>query len=231
MGPTTVDGIVGVVIVDDQPLVRAGFRMVLSSQPDLAVLGEAGDGREALDLIAGLRQRGERPDIVVMDIRMPVLDGIAATRELCRHSDAPRVIVLTTFDTDEEAFASLEAGASGFLLKNAPPEDLLRAIRVVAAGDAVVAPRVTRRLLDRFAPQLAARTRDRSVLTRLTDRELEVARLVAEGLSNGEIADRLTVAEATVKTHVGRILTKLGLRDRVQVVVLAYETGLVRPGT
>jgi DNA-binding NarL/FixJ family response regulator len=219
-----------VVIVDDQPLVRAGFRMVLSSQPDIRVVGEAGDGAEALALVADLRRAGEAPDIVVMDIRMPHLDGIEATRRLCAEDAAPRVIVLTTFDTDAEAFASLEAGASGFLLKNAPPEDLLTAIRAVAAGDAVVAPRITRRLLDRFAAKLTARTADTTALAQLTEREREVVLHVAEGLSNAEIAARLVVAEATVKTHVGRILTKLGLRDRVQIVVFAYETGLVRPG-
>jgi DNA-binding NarL/FixJ family response regulator len=220
---------ISVVIVDDQPLVRAGFRMVLSSQPDISVVGEAGDGAEALDLVGAARRTGDVPDIVVMDIRMPNLDGVEATRRLCAGGAPPRVIVLTTFDTDEEAFASLEAGASGFLLKNAPPEDLLAAIRAVAGGDAVVAPRVTRRLLDRFAPQLAGRRADPAVLAALTEREREVVLLVAEGLSNAEIAARLVVAEATVKTHVGRILTKLGLRDRVQIVVFAYETGLVRP--
>jgi DNA-binding NarL/FixJ family response regulator len=218
-------------IVDDQPLVRAGFRMVLSSQPDLRVVGEAGDGARALDLVRELAGTADFPDVVVMDIRMPVLDGVEATRTLCAGTgEAPRVIVLTTFDTDEEAFAALEAGASGFLLKNAPPEELLAAIRAVAAGDAVVAPRVTRRLLDRFAGQLLARRPSGPRLDQLTDREREVVLLVAEGLSNAEIAARLMVAEATVKTHVGRILTKLDLRDRVQIVVLAYETGLVRPG-
>jgi DNA-binding NarL/FixJ family response regulator len=223
---------IAVMIVDDQPLVRAGFRMVLSSQPDLRVVGEAGDGAQALDLVRGLDGSPDRPDVIVMDIRMPVLDGVEATRRLRATGDAdpPRVIVLTTFDTDEEAFAALEAGASGFLLKNAPPEELLAAIRAVAAGDAVVAPRVTRRLLDRFAGQLAARRPAGSRLEALTDRERDVVLLVAEGLSNAEIAARLVVAEATVKTHVGRILTKLDLRDRVQIVVLAYETGLVRPG-
>jgi DNA-binding NarL/FixJ family response regulator len=221
---------IAVMIVDDQPLVRAGFRMVLSSQPDLRVVGEAGDGAQALDLVRDLTG-ADRPDVIVMDIRMPVLDGVEATRRLCADgASAPRVIVLTTFDTDDEAFAALEAGASGFLLKNAPPEDLLAAIRAVAAGDAVVAPRITRRLLDRFAGQLAARRPTSATLDQLTDREREVVLLVAEGLSNAEIAARLVVAEATVKTHVGRILTKLDLRDRVQVVVLAYETGLVRPG-
>jgi DNA-binding NarL/FixJ family response regulator len=218
-------------IVDDQPLVRAGFRMILSSQPDMEVAGEAGDGAQALRLVAQLRD----VDIVVMDIRMPVLDGVEATRRLCSPgpdgtAGSPRVIVLTTFDTDEEAFAALQAGASGFLLKNAPPEDLLAAIRAVASGDAVVAPRITRRLLDRFAGQLTPPRGHDGRLDQLTDREREVVLLVAHGLSNAEIAERLVVAETTVKTHVGRILTKLDVRDRVQIVVMAYETGLVRPG-
>ena len=217
------------VIVDDQPLVRAGFRMVLSSQPDMSVVGEAGDGAEALRLVAALAARGEPVDIVVMDIRMPIMDGVEATRRLCV-AEAPKVIVLTTFDTDEEAFAALQAGASGFLLKIAPPEELLTAIRAVASGDAVVAPRITRRILDRFAGQLTPPPQDNSRLCHLTDREREVLLLVAHGMSNAEIAERLVVTEATVKTHVGRVLTKLCLRDRVQVVVWAYETGLVRPG-
>jgi DNA-binding NarL/FixJ family response regulator len=216
-------------IVDDQPLVRAGFRMILSAQPDIEVVGEAGDGAQALRLVSQLRTTGQGPDIVVMDIRMPVLDGVEATRRLCAEASPPRVIVVTTFDTDEEAFAALQAGASGFLLKNAPPEELLAAIRVVASGDAVVAPRVTRRLLDRFAGQLAPAPAGDPRLDQLTEREREVLLLVAQGLSNAEIAERLVLAEATVKTHVGRILTKLGRRDRVQAVVLAYETGLVRP--
>ncbi len=214
-----------VVIVDDQSLVRAGFRMVLASQPDIDVVGEAADGAEALRVVAG-----SRPDVVVMDVRMPIMDGVEATRRLCTGAaGGPRVLVLTTFDTDADAFAALQAGASGFLLKNVPPEELLAAIRVVAGGEAVVAPRITRRLLDRFAGQLAPRP-DGGGVAQLTDREREVLLLVAQGLSNAEIADRLFVAETTVKTHVGRILTKLGLRDRVQAVVLAYETGLVRPG-
>jgi DNA-binding NarL/FixJ family response regulator len=203
--------------------------MILSSQPEIEVLGEAGDGEQALHVVDALHGSGSPPDVVVMDIRMPVLDGIEATRRLCAQGSTPRVIVLTTFDNDEEAFASLEAGASGFLLKNAPPEELLAAIRAVAGGDAVVAPRVTRRLLDRFAGKLAAPPPG-AALACLTEREREVALLVAEGLSNAEISTRLVVAEATVKTHVGRILGKLGLRDRVQIVVLAYESGLVRPG-
>jgi DNA-binding NarL/FixJ family response regulator len=221
---------VRVVIVDDQPLVRAGFRMILSSQPDMEVLAEAGDGAEALRQVAALQAAGTPPDIVVMDIRMPIMDGVVATRTLCQGGSDARVIVLTTFDTDEEAFAALQAGASGFLLKNAPPEELLAAIRAVASGDAVVAPRITRRLLDRFAGQLTPPKNTTDGLAQLTEREREVLLLVAQGLSNLEIAGRLVVAEATVKTHVGRILGKLGLRDRVQVVVLAYESGLVRPG-
>jgi DNA-binding NarL/FixJ family response regulator len=216
--------VIRVVLVDDQQLVRAGFRLVLDYQRDLTVVGEAGDGAEALRLL-----RTVEADVVVMDLRMPVLDGVAATRRICAAGPSPRVLVLTTFDTDEEAFAALRAGASGFLLKSMPPEELLSAIRVVAAGEAVVAPRVTRRLLDRFAGRLgpdAART----VPADLTDRETEVLLLVAEGLSNLEIGGRLMVAEATVKTHIGRILAKLNLRDRVQAVVYAYESGLVRPG-
>src|SRR4051794_11256503 len=196
--------------------------MVLSAQDDMAVVGEAGDGAEALRLL-----RRVAADVVVMDIRMPIMDGVAATAELCGRPDGPRVLVLTTFDTDEDAFAALQAGASGFLLKNVPPEELLAAIRVVASGESVVAPRVTRRLLDRFAGQLTPPQLADGRLATLTEREREVLLLVAQGMSNAEIAEKLYVAEATVKTHVGRILTKLDLRDRVQVVVLAYETGLV----
>jgi DNA-binding NarL/FixJ family response regulator len=217
--------VIRVVIVDDQLLVRAGFRMVLGAQPDMAVVGEAGDGAEALRLLAHTPA-----DVVVMDVRMPVMDGVEATRALCSEPRGPRVLVLTTFDTDADAFAALQAGASGFLLKNVPPEELLSAIRVVAGGESVVAPRVTRRLLDRFAGQLTPPPEADDRIGQLTDREREVLLLVAQGLSNVEIAERLYVAETTVKTHVGRILTKLGLRDRVQAVVLAYETGLVRPG-
>ena len=214
-----------VVLVDDQQLVRAGFRMVLDYQQDLTVVGEAGDGAEALRLL-----RTTEADVVVMDLRMPVLDGVAATRQICAAGRTPRVLVLTTFDTDEEAFAALRAGASGFLLKSVPPEELLSAIRVVAGGEAVVAPRVTRRLLDRFAGRLGPDTIARTAPVDLTDRETEVLLLVAQGLSNLEIGGRLQVAEATVKTHIGRILAKLQLRDRVQAVVYAYESGLVRPG-
>jgi DNA-binding NarL/FixJ family response regulator len=215
-----------VVVVDDQALVRAGFGMVLSAQPDMEVVGEAGDGAQVLALLATVEA-----DVVVMDIRMPIMDGVEATRRICSTAGpgGPKVLVLTTFDTDEDAFAALQAGASGFLLKNVPPEELLAAIRVVADGDSVVAPRVTRRLLDRFAGQLTPSQPTDTRLAVLTDREREVLELVAMGLSNTEIAVRLHVAEGTVKTHFGRILTKLDLRDRVQAVVLAYEIGLVRP--
>ncbi|MCX4908274.1 response regulator transcription factor [Streptomyces sp. NBC_00878] len=214
-----------VVIVDDQPLVRAGFRMVLSKQPDITVVGEAGDGEEALRLLARTPA-----DVVVMDIRMPVLDGVEATRRLLAESvDPPKVLVLTTFDTDEDAFAALQAGASGFLLKNSPPSDLITAITSVANGDAVVAPRITRRLLDRFAHQLTpAAPSSEDAPSPLTDREREVLLHVAQGLSNAEIAVQLFIAEGTVKTHIGRMLTKLDLRDRVQLVVYAYESGLIR---
>jgi DNA-binding NarL/FixJ family response regulator len=214
-----------VLLVDDQALVRAGFAMVLSAQADMEVAGQAGDGAEALALVARTPA-----DVVVMDIRMPVIDGVEATRRICAGPGGPRVLVLTTFDTDEDAFAALQAGASGFLLKNAPPEQLLEAIRTVAAGESVVAPRVTRALLDRFAGQLTLPGRADERLAGLTDREREVLQLVAAGLSNPEIAARLHLAEGTVKTHFGRILAKLELRDRVQAVVFAYEIGLVRPG-
>jgi DNA-binding NarL/FixJ family response regulator len=216
-------------IVDDQPLVRAGFGMILASQPDIELAGEAQDGAEAVSMVKRLAAQGNPADIVVMDIRMPIMDGVTATKQLCALDGAPRVIVLTTFDTDEDAFASLQAGASGFLLKNSPPEDLLAAIRTVARGDAVVAPRVTRRLLEHFAGRFttAATARRDPRLDQLTEREREVVTLIAHGLSNQEIAERLVVAEATVKTHVGRILTKLELRDRVQIVVLAYQSGLL----
>jgi DNA-binding NarL/FixJ family response regulator len=217
-----------VVIVDDQPLVRTGLEMILSSQADIEVVGAAGDGAAALSLVRELARQGAPADVVVMDIRMPVLDGVAATRAIAEAGQTPRVLVLTTFDTDEDAFAALQAGASGFLLKNAPPEELLSAVRAVAAGDAVVAPRITRKLLDHFAGRFVVST-EQPRLAALTDREREVVLLVAQGLSNAEVAAQLVVAEATVKTHVGRVLMKLGLRDRVQIVVFAYETGLVRP--
>ena len=215
-------------MVDDQQLVREGFWRILSSQADMEVVGEAGDGAEVLRVL-----RDVEADVVVMDIRMPVLDGVAATREIVKSGSSARVLVLTTFDTDEDAFAALQAGASGFLLKNAPPHELLSAIRSVASGNAMVAPRITRRLLDRFAAQLVPAVpvvnSAAERLAALTDREREVLLLLAQGRSNAEISERLHVAETTVKTHVGRILGKLELRDRVQAVVLAYESGLVRP--
>ncbi|MCT7352066.1 response regulator transcription factor [Streptomyces sp. 15-116A] len=216
-----------VMLVDDQVLLRTGFRMVLAAQPDMEVVAEAGDGVEALEVL-----RSTAVDVVLMDVRMPKLDGVETTRRICADTDPPKVLILTTFDLDEYAFSGLKAGASGFMLKDVPPGELLAAIRAVHSGDAVVAPSTTRRLLDRFAPMLpgGAKQPEHKELGRLTEREREVMILVAQGLSNGEIAARLVLSEATVKTHVGRILTKLGLRDRVQVVVLAYETGLVRAG-
>jgi DNA-binding NarL/FixJ family response regulator len=213
-----------IVLVDDQELLRTGFRMVLNSQPDMAVVGEAGDGQAALDLLTTLPA-----DVVLMDVRMPRMDGVAATREIVVRGERPRVLMLTTFDLDEYAFTALKAGASGFLLKDVPPPDLLAAIRAVHSGEAVVAPSTTRRLLDKFAPLLPSGSEPAPPeLTVLTDREHEVLLLVAQGMSNAEIAGKLFLSEATVKTHVGRILMKLGLRDRVQAVVLAYETGLVK---
>lgn len=216
-----------VMLVDDQALLRTGFRMVLAAQPDMDVVAEAGDGVEALQAL-----RTTEVDVVLMDVRMPKLDGVETTRRICQDENPPKVLILTTFDLDEYAFSGLKAGASGFMLKDVPPGELLTAIRSVHSGDAVVAPSTTRRLLDRFAPMLpnAGGKPQHKELERLTEREREVMILVAQGLSNGEIAARLVLSEATVKTHVGRILTKLGLRDRVQVVVLAYETGLVRAG-
>jgi DNA-binding NarL/FixJ family response regulator len=221
--------VITILLVDDEPLLRLGFRLVLESQPDLTVVGEAADGAAAVARTAELD-----PDVVLMDVRMPGVDGITATREIVRGSPRSRVLILTTFDVDEYAFPGLKAGASGFLLKNVPPDDLLTAIRAVARGDAVVAPTVTRRLLDTVADRLPDPAPDGGPPTarglhRLTERELEVLEKVAAGLSNAEIAGELVLSEATVKTHVGRILGKLELRDRVQAVVLAYETGLVRP--
>ena len=222
-----------IVLVDDQELLRTGFRMILDAQQDMTVVGEAADGLAALELL------GKCPaDVVLMDVRMPKLDGVEATRRLLSGGSGSgvggkavaRVLILTTFDLDEYAFAAIKAGASGFLLKDVPPAELLTAIRAVHSGDAVVAPSTTRRLLDRFAPMLpAADAPPPPSLAGLTEREREVLILIAQGLSNAEIANRLVLSEATVKTHVGRILMKLELRDRVQAVVLAYETGLVRP--
>ncbi|WP_239160717.1 response regulator [Virgisporangium ochraceum] len=217
-----------VLLVDDQPLLLLGFRLVLEAQADLEVVGEAGNGEQAVAMTRALR-----PDVVLMDVRMPVMDGIAATREIVASSDA-RVLVLTTFDLDEYVYAALRAGASGFLLKDVPPADLLSALRAVAGGDAVVAPRVTRRLIDAFTPLLpdpaTGRTEGDERLQRLTDRERDVLVLVARGGSNAEVAAALCLSEATVKAHVGRLLAKLGLRDRVQIVVFAYEAGVVTRG-
>jgi DNA-binding NarL/FixJ family response regulator len=219
---------VRVVVADDQLLVRAGFRVLVDSAPDLEVTGEAGDGVEAVELA-----RRERPDVVLMDIRMPRMDGLEATRRIVADEllAGVRVLVLTTFDLDEYVYQALRAGASGFLLKDTPPADLLAAIRVVAAGDALLAPRVTRRLIEEFARRPEPAAVAPAALATLTDREREVLALVARGLSNAEIAERLFVSAATTKTHVSRVLAKLGARDRAQLVMLAYETGLVTPGS
>jgi DNA-binding NarL/FixJ family response regulator len=222
-----------ILLVDDQPMLRMGFRMVFDAQPDLEVVGEAADGIEALAVV-------ERTavDVVLMDVRMPRMDGVEATRRIAgRAEPTPRVIILTTFDLDEYVFAGLRAGASAFLLKDVPPENLLHAIRVVASGDAIVAPSVTRRLLDQFAAHLPDDARDQAAgqptgqrpADPLTEREHDVLLQVARGQSNAEIAAVLFLSEATVKTHVGHMLTKLGLRDRVQLVIHAYETGVIEP--
>ncbi|MEV0837974.1 response regulator transcription factor [Actinocatenispora sera] len=218
---------VRVLLVDDQPLLRTGFRMVLGAEDDVDVVGEAGDGVEGVEL-----SRRLLPDVVLMDIRMPRMDGVAATRAIVQAKLPVRVLILTTFDLDEYVVGALRAGASGFLAKDVPAEDLVTAIHTVAAGEAVVAPRILRRLLDQFGtflpdPDAAPPAR----IDVLTEREREVLVWVARGLSNAEIAKQLSVSETTVKTHVGHLLTKLDLRDRVQAVVLAYETGLVRPGS
>jgi DNA-binding NarL/FixJ family response regulator len=220
--------VIRVFLVDDQAMVRAGFTMLVESQDDMTVVGEAGNGSEAVQRLAVTAA-----DVVLMDVRMPVLDGVAATRELAARPDAPRVIVLTTFDLDEYAFAAIKAGAAAFLLKDAEPPELLNAIRTVHSGDSVVAPSTTRRLLEHFAAALPdERGGSRQArLADLTGREREVLQLVARGRSNTEIAEQLVVAEGTVKTHVGHLLAKTGTRDRVQLVVLAYETGLVAPGS
>ncbi|GAA2726898.1 DNA-binding response regulator [Cellulomonas aerilata] len=231
-GHTEHAGPVRVLLVDDQALLRMGFRLVLEAEDDVVVVGEAGDGE------SGVRQaQALRPDVVLMDVRMPGVNGIEATQRLVEAVPGCRVLILTTFDLDEYAFAALRAGASGFLLKDARPAELVAAIRAVATGDAVVSPRVTRRMLEMFAgalpapgdPEPGTPTLDPR-LRLLTARELEILRAMAEGLSNAEIAGRFVLSEATVKTHVGRILAKLDVRDRVQAVVLAYESGLVRPG-
>ncbi len=217
-----------VLVVDDQAMVRQGFAALLAAQPDLVVVGDAADGAQA---VAAARQHG--PDVVLMDIRMPVLDGIAATRRILDGAPGlarPKVLMLTTFDLDDYVFEALRAGASGFLLKDAPAAELVSAVRVVAAGEGLLAPSVTRRLIEQFATRPRVTRTHPARLATLTPRETEVLRLIARGQSNGEIAATLVVAEQTVKTHVGRILAKLDLRDRAQAVVLAYETGLVVPG-
>jgi DNA-binding NarL/FixJ family response regulator len=216
--------VIRVLLADDQRLVRSGFRMILRDDPDLDVVGEAGDGEEAVALAGELR-----PDVVLMDVRMPVMDGIEATRRIAAGDGNPRVLVLTTFDLDEYVYEALRAGASGFLLKDAPEEQLIAGIRIVADGGSLFAPAVTRKLIERFAASRSAAPPPG--LDDLTARELEVLRLVARGLANAEIAASLVVSEHTVKTHVAHILQKLDLRDRVQAVVLAYESGIVRPGS
>jgi len=217
-----------VVVVDDQALVRTGFHMILDAEDDISVVGEAADGLEAVELV----DRAS-PDVVLMDIRMPKLDGVAATERILGAATpdrSPRIVILTTFDLDEYVFAALQAGASGFLLKDTPAEDLVEAVRLVAAGDALLAPSVTRRVIEEFTARAPARTVDQTGLSSLTEREREVLELMARGMSNREIASSLYLGETTVKTHVGRVFTKLHLRDRVQAVVLAYEAGIVRPG-
>jgi DNA-binding NarL/FixJ family response regulator len=217
--------VIRVLVADDQTLVRAGFRAILEVQDDLEVVGEAEDGDEAVALARELR-----PDVVLMDIRMPSVDGIEATRRLMRDGDAPRILMLTTFDLDEYVYEAMKAGASGFLLKDAPRDQLVGAVRTVAAGDALLAPALVRRLIEDFVRRPAPGAGPPAELDDLTEREREVLTLIARGLANAEIAARLFVSEATVRTHVTHILAKLGLRDRVQAVVLAYETGLVQPG-
>jgi DNA-binding NarL/FixJ family response regulator len=215
-----------VLVADDQSVVRSGLRMILDAQDDIEVIGEASDGQEAMDLVASLA-----PDIVLMDIQMPVVDGIEATELMTRVPDHPKVLVLTTYGLDENVYAALKAGAAGFLVKTDSPEELVRAIRVVASGDALLGPSTTRRLIERFLEGSPPNPPVPPALDRLTPRELEVLKLIAGGLSNAEIAERLYVSEGTVKTHVARILAKLECRDRVQAVVFAYEAGVVARGT
>jgi DNA-binding NarL/FixJ family response regulator len=214
-----------VLICDDQELVRVGLRMIVDSQPDLAVVAEAGNGAQAVELA-----RQQRPDLVLMDVRMPVLDGVAATERICAELPATAVLVITTFDLDEYAYSALRAGASGFLVKDAPADEMLVAIRGVLRGDSMVSPSVTKRLLDRYLNASSAPLDERKLGT-LTEREKDVLGLLARGKSNSEIAAALFIGETTVKTHVGRLLGKLGLRDRVHAVVFAYESGLIRPGS
>jgi DNA-binding NarL/FixJ family response regulator len=221
--------VIRVLLVDDQSLLRMGFRLILEAEPDIEVVGEAGDGAAGVGMAAALH-----PDVVLMDVRMPGMDGIQATGAIVAAEAATKVLILTTFDLDQYVFAGLQAGASGFLLKDAPPTELLAAIRTVASGEAVLAPTATRRLIDQFMPMMPGpnqRTHREAVLNELTDRERSVFALLAAGKSNREIAAALHVSEGTVKIHVGRILGKLGLRDRVQAVVLAYESGLITPGS
>jgi DNA-binding NarL/FixJ family response regulator len=216
-----------VLIADDQALVRTGFRMILDAEDDIEVAGEAADGLEAISAA-----KRERPDVILMDVRMPNMNGIEATRRLVDKDDVEpiRVLILTTFDLDEYVYDALRAGASGFLLKDAPPEELVHAVRVVERGDALIAPSITKRLIEEISQRPAQQGAAPEALESLTQRELEVLQLMARGLSNHEIAQELFVSDTTVKTHVGRVLMKLGLRDRVQAVVLAYESGVVRPG-
>ncbi len=215
-----------VMLVDDQEMVRSGFRMIVETEPDITVVGEAADGRAAVELAQRCR-----PHVVLMDVRMPHMDGIEATSYITAFDDAPRVLMLTTFDLDDYVYKALRAGASGFMLKDAPAEQLIDAVRIVARGDALLAPSVTRLLIEEVARRpIADPSTTVAGLDDLTERELEVMRLVAKGMSNSEIAESLYLGEATVKTHMGRILSKLNLRDRVQVVVVAYESGLVTPG-
>ena len=215
-----------IMLVDDQPLLRYGFRLLLEGEDDLEIVAEAANGQEAVELAARTS-----PDVILMDVRMPVMDGIEATRTICASGSCSKVIILTTFDLDEYAFSGLQAGASAFLLKDVDPEELIRAVRVVAEGESVVAPRVTSRLLEEFVRRPSApEAMDPGVLDDLTPREIEVLEAIASGCSNAEIAERLFVSEATVKTHVGRVLSKLGLRDRVQAVIFAYEHGVIQPG-
>ena len=215
-----------VVIVDDQPVVRAGFRTILDTHDDIAVVGEAGDGQEALHVVTA-----ERPDVVLMDIRMPRLDGLEATRRLLQRTDPVRIVIMTTFDLDEYVYAALRVGASGFLLKDIGRDELVRAVRTVAAGEALLAPSVTRRLIDAYVARGVDPSIERSgVVESLTGREREVLELLARGMSNAEIAAELIVGEATIKTHVANVLMKLRVRDRVQAVIAAYEHGVVRPG-
>jgi len=218
-------GPIRVLIVDDQALVRAGFRMILEAQPDLEVVGEAGDGSAAIDAVRTLR-----PDVVLMDVRMPGIDGIEATRRLTEAGVPGKIVILTTYDLDEYVFDALAAGASGFLLKHVPPEELVRGVRVAASGEALLAPSITKRLIEEFAKQRAPVRASGTDLKTLTDREREVLTLLGRGLSNPEIARDLKVGEATVKTHVAHVLDKLELRDRVQAVIFAYEIGLIKPG-